>query len=88
MHKGFGVVINPKVKIGAGTVIQHRVTIGAIGLGVPEIGQNCFLGAGSIIIGGIKVGDNVKVGAGAVVINDVPNDATVVGIPAKVVSKK
>lgn len=88
MHKGFGVVINPKAKIGDGTVIQHRVTIGEIGSGVPEIGHNCFLGAGSIIIGGITVGDNVKVGAGAVVINDVPNDATVVGVPAKVVSIK
>ena len=85
MHKGFGIVINPKAKIGEGTVIQHRVTIGEIGSECPVIGNNCFIGAGSIIIGGISLGNNVKVGAGAVVINDVPNNATVVGVPAKIV---
>ena len=76
-------VINPKSVIGEGTVIQHRVTIGEIGEGVPVIGNNCFIGAGSIIIGGIRVGNNVKVGAGAVVIKDVPDGATVVGVPAR-----
>ena len=76
-------VINPKSVIGEGTVIPHRVTIGEIGEGVPVIGNNCFIGAGSIIIGGIRVGNNVKVGAGAVVIKDVPDGATVVGVPAR-----
>ena len=87
MHKGFGVVINPKAKIGEGTIIQHGVTIGEIGDGYPTIGKNCFIGAKAIIIGGISIGDEVKVGAGAVVIHDVPDGATVVGVPAKIVSR-
>lgn len=85
-HSGFGVVINSKAKIGKGTVIQHRVTIGEIGDGVPVIGENCYIGAGAIIIGGITIGDNVKIGAGAVVIHDVLDGVTVVGVPAKVIS--
>ena len=84
-HSGFGVVINPKTKIGEGTVIQHRVTIGEIGEGVPVIGKNCYIGAGAIIIGGITIGDNVKIGAGAVVVHDVPTGATVVGVAARVI---
>lgn len=82
-HKGFGVVINPKTQIGRGTVIQHRVTIGEIGEGVPTIGKNCYIGAGAIIIGCITIGDNVKIGAGAVVVKNVPDGCTAVGVPAK-----
>lgn len=87
MHKGFGIVINPQAVIGEGTVIQHSVTIGHIGEGVPIIGRNCFIGAGAIIIGGITIGDNVKIGAGAVVNKDIPANCTAVGVPAKVVRK-
>lgn len=84
-HKGFGVVINPKARIGEGTVIQHRVTIGEIGEGVPIIGRNCYIGAGAIIIGGIIIGDDVKIGAGAVVLSDIPSGKTAVGVPARVI---
>lgn len=83
-HKGFGVVINPDAKIGSGTVIQHRVTIGCIDGKSPVIGKNCFIGAGAIVIGGITIGDNVKIGAGAVVVKDVPSGCTAVGVPAKI----
>ena len=44
-----------------------------------------FIGVGAKVLGGIRVGDNVKIGANAVVIHDVPDNATVVGIPAAVV---
>ena len=85
-HKGFGIVIHPKAIIGPGTVIQHRVTIGEKETGcVPVIGKNCFIGAGAIVIGGIKIGDNVKIGAGAVVTKDVPDNCTVVGVPARII---
>lgn len=87
MHKGFGVVLNARSRIGEGTVIQHSVTVGLIGDGVPTIGKNCFIGAGAIIIGGITIGDNVKIGAGAVVNKDVPEGCTAVGVPAKVVRR-
>ena len=50
-HEGFGVVIHPLAKIGSGTVIQHRVTIGEKETGcVPVIGKNCFIGAGAIVM--------------------------------------
>ncbi|MFN2305138.1 MAG: serine O-acetyltransferase [Anaerolineales bacterium] len=54
----------------------------------PTIGDNVFIGAGARILGAIHVGDNAVIGANAVVIHDVPIDATVVGIPAKVVRQK
>lgn len=85
-HRGFGVVINPKVKIGKGTIIQHRCTIGEIGEGVPVIGENCYIGAGAIVIGGITIGDNAKIGAGALVNVDVPTGCTAVGVPARIIN--
>lgn len=86
-HNGFGIVINPGSVIGKGTIIQHSVTIGEKDGShrCPIIGDNCFIGARAIILGAIRVGNNVKIGAGAVVINDVPDNCTVVGVPAKVI---
>jgi len=85
-HEGFGVVIHPKARIGAGTVVQHRVTIGEKETDcVPVIGENCFIGAGAIIIGAIKIGDNVKIGAGSVVTRDIPDNCTAVGVPAHII---
>jgi len=49
------------------------------------IGDNVFIGAGAKIIGGVRIGSDVKIGANAVVTRDVPDGATVVGIPAKVI---
>ena len=86
-HNGFGIVINPESKIGKGTVIQHSVTIGEMDGShkCPVIGKNVFIGARAMVLGDITIGDNVKIGAGAVVINDVPNNCTVVGVPARIV---
>ena len=50
-----------------------------------RIGQNCFVGAGSIIMPGVQIGDGVVVAAGAVVVRDVPDGCIVAGNPAKVV---
>lgn len=84
-------MINPKAEIGAGTYIQHDVTIGIRddikGSGAPRIGRNCYIGAKATIIGNITIGDNVKIGAGAVVISDIPDGATAVGVPARIVIK-
>jgi len=89
-HNGFGIVINPESIIGKGTVIQHCVTIGEMDgtHKCPVIGEGCFIGARAIILGNITVGNNVKIGAGAVVIRDVPDNCTVVGIPARIVETK
>lgn len=85
-HNGFGIVINPESIIGSGTVIQHSVTIGEMDGShkCPVIGKNVFIGARAMVLGDIKVGDNVKIGAGAVVIKDVPDNCTVVGVPARI----
>lgn len=82
-----GIVINSKVTGGEHVVIESGVVIGDEKGKAPVIGSNVFIGAGAKVIGGIKIGDNVKVGANAVVVRDVRDNATVVGIPAKEISK-
>ena len=49
------------------------------------IGDNCFLGINSVIMGGVKIGNNVIVATGAVVTKDVPDNSVVAGVPAKVI---
>ena len=49
-----------------------------------EIGKNCWIGAGAIILPGITIGDNVVVGAGSIVTKDLPSDVVAVGNPCKV----
>ena len=51
------------------------------------IGDNCFLGAGCKILGEVKIGNNVKIGANAVVLDDIPDNCTAVGIPARIVKR-
>jgi serine O-acetyltransferase len=51
----------------------------------PDIGDQVFIGAGARVLGDLRVGNRAIIGANAVVIDDVPDDATVVGIPAKVI---
>ncbi len=82
-----GVVINSKVKGGCNITIESGVVIGDEKGQAPVMGNNIFVGAGAKIIGGISIGNNVKVGANAVVVKNVPNNVTVVGIPAKIISK-
>jgi serine O-acetyltransferase len=85
-----GVVINSGVKGGKNIVIESGVVIGAGRRGVPVktpvLGNDIYIGAGAKILGGIKVGNNVRIGANAVVVNNVPDGATVVGVPARVIS--
>ncbi|QBY04182.1 serine acetyltransferase [Thalassotalea sp. HSM 43] len=78
-----GVVINSKVQGGRNVVIESGVVIGDEKGQAPVLGDNVFIGSGAKVIGGISIGSNAKVGANAVVVKDVPENATVVGIPAK-----
>jgi serine O-acetyltransferase len=80
-----GVVINTKVRAGRNLVIHHCVTLGAERNKTPILGDNVYIGAGAKVIGGVRVGSNVKIGANAVVTKDVPDGATVIGIPARAV---
>jgi len=87
MVHSLGVVINTSVKGGRNVVIEHQVTIGAEKGISPVLGDDVFIGAGAKILGGVKIGNHAKVGANAVVVDDVPEGATVVGIPAKEVRR-
>ena len=82
-----GVVINGAVRGGADVTIEHQVTIGAEKRASPVIGNGVFIGAGAKIIGAVTLGDGARVGANAVVVHDVPPHVTVVGIPARPVSR-
>ncbi len=53
-----------------------------------EIGENAFIGSDTMLVAPIKIGSRARTGAGAVVTHDVPDDATVVGVPAKPFIKK
>ena len=81
----YGVVINSSVKGGEHIKLEHLVTIGAETHESPVLGDHVFVGAGARIIGGVKIGDGAKIGANAVVNKDVPEGATAVGVPARVV---
>lgn len=89
---GIGVVIGETAIIGNNVFIYHGVTLGGTGneKGVkrhPTVGNNVIIGAGAKVLGNINIGDNVKIGANSVVVKDVPENKTVVGIPAKIIEK-
>ena len=50
-----------------------------------KIGNNCWIGAGAIIVPGITIGDNVVIGAGSVVTKDIPSNVVAVGNPCRVI---
>lgn len=78
------------VKLGKFCNISQENTIGVSGRGesrgVPTIGNYVYIGAGAKIIGKITIGDNAAIGANAVVTKDVPENAVVVGVPAKIIN--
>ncbi len=86
---GTGVVIGETTEIGDNCVIYQGVTLGGTGKETgkrhPTIGNNVMIGAGAKVLGPIKIGNNVKIAAGAVVLNDIPDNSTAVGVPARVV---
>ena len=83
-----GVVIHGEARIGDDCMIMQQVTVGMIDEGeVPMIGNRVYIGAGAKIIGKLTVGDGARIGANAVVVNDVPPNATAVGIPARIIRR-
>ena len=86
---GTGVVIGETAEIGDDVLIYQGVTLGGTGKDVgkrhPTIGNNVMISSGAKVLGPFKVGNNVRIAAGAVVLEEVPDGATVVGGPARVV---
>lgn len=79
-----GIIINSKANIGKDLWIKPGVIIGATDTGTPYIGDNVEIGVGAKVLGHVRVGNNVIIGAQAVVVKDVPDNAVVAGVPAKV----
>jgi serine O-acetyltransferase len=80
-----GTVINAR-QIGRNCSVIAAVTVGMRNeWAFPVIGDGVFIGAGARVLGDLRVGDNAKIGANAVVLNDIPANATAVGVPARVI---
>lgn len=89
---GMGVVIGETTEIGDDVLLYQGVTLGGTSSKPekrhPTLGRGVVVGAGAKVLGNITMGNYVKIGAGSVVVNDVPDHATVVGIPGKIVMQK
>ena len=91
---GMGVVIGETSEIGDNVTIYHMVTLGGISPSIdsdsqrnlkrhPSLKNNVVVGSGAQVLGPVTVGENAKIGANAVVTKNVPENAVMVGIPAK-----
>lgn len=89
---GEGVVIGETTVIGNDVLIYQQVTLGGTGKDKgkrhPTLMDGVIVGAGAKVLGNITLGKHVRVGAGSVVVEDVPDFATVVGIPGRIVKQK
>jgi serine O-acetyltransferase len=83
------VVIDARTEVGRGVVLSPFSTLGRLTkvAGGPTIGANASIGTGAKVLGPVTVGARARVGANAVVLSDVPAGATVVGVPARIVSE-
>jgi serine O-acetyltransferase len=93
---GMGVVIGETSEVGDNVTIYHAVTLGGSSPSIdserqrhekrhPTIGNDVVIGSGAQVIGPVNVGNGARIAANAVVVKDVPENATMVGIPAKAV---
>ena len=86
---GTGIVIGETAEIGDDCLLYQGVTLGGTGKDVgkrhPTLGNNVMVGAGAKVLGPIHVGNNARIAANAVVLREVPDNATVVGVPGHVV---
>ena len=86
---GMGIVIGETAEVGDDCLIYHGVTLGGTGKDQgkrhPTIGNNVLLSTGSKVLGPFKEGDGARIAANAVVLKEIPENATAVGVPARVV---
>ena len=83
-----GIVIHADAKIGPNCLIFQQVTLGGNEHGAPILIGHVDVGAGAKILGKVTIGAHAKIGANSVVLTDVPEGATAVGIPAKIILPK
>jgi serine O-acetyltransferase len=82
------VIVSPQARIGERCRIHSDVNVGADWEGnAPKIGDDCWIGPGAKVFGPVVLGDRVRIGANAVVTASFPDDAVLVGSPARNVSK-
>ena len=91
---GTGVVIGQTAVIGDDVTIYHGVTLGGVGRASdkcdkrhPTLEDGAMIGSGAQVLGNITIGKNARVGSNSVVTNDVPDECTAIGIPARVICK-
>ena len=86
---GSGVVIGETAEIGDNCTLYQGVTLGGTGKDTgkrhPTLGDNVMVGSGAKVLGPFKVGSGAKIASNAVVLEEVPDNATAVGVPARVV---
>lgn len=84
-----GIFLHPAVRMGANCTLRQGVTIGnreADGA-VPTIGDDVDFGAYAQVLGGVYIGNGCRIGAMSVVLCDVPDGATAVGVPARIIQR-
>jgi len=88
LHNFAGIEIDPALA-GNNLTVNQNVCIGRdhTGEGKPTLGDNVFVGAGAKILGAVSIGNNVVIAANALVISSIPDNCSVVGNPAKIVSR-
>lgn len=86
---GMGIVIGETAEVGDDCLLYHGVTLGGTGKDQgkrhPTIGNNVLVSTGAKVLGPFKVGDGARIAANAVVLKEIPENATAVGVPARVV---
>lgn len=85
-----GVHINPGAVLGRNCNLTHRITIGASALGrvgIPIVGDDVYIGTGAVLVGKIKIGSGAKIAANTLVMTNVPEGATVMGVPGRIVMR-
>ena len=89
---GMGVVIGETAEIGDDVTLYHGVTLGGTswkaGKRHPTLKKGAVVVAGAKVLGQIIIGENAKVGSNSVVVKDIPDGATAVGIPGRIIISK